>query len=394
MSEDLFNTILNSKGIYKFNEKQIIRKSSKKYFLFIPLSFLIKELKVEIPLSQRSKVEERVDYFESYLEEEYKKTKEIPDLNVLSLGFYKSSFYIIDGQHRYTALKNFFEKNKKVMKDYYVMTVTYLIDNKKGFKQIMHQINNNFISEEYLFTITEDDDEEELMEDKRNAVIQYMEKNYKIYLSEKLNCRPPFINISIFMEYLFNLYPKCSTYKLLMNIEKINKELEEEYKREDLEFYNRIQQLVGEKKEIKPFFLGKVLYEEAKIKSETLKIGRIKFGKAVRKKLWSYYFKSELYEGECMNCGQHGLKMSEYDISHIQSIKNGGSNEIHNLIILCSTCNKSIGGSNIYEHPQVCKKDIEDRIERILKKRNEEEEVTTPTKKKIPVKKEGSVLVL
>ena len=56
------------------------------------------------------------------------------------------------------------------------------------------------------------------------------------------------------MEYLFNLYPKCSTYKLLMNIEKINKELEEEYKREDLEFYNRIQQFVGERKEINHSF--------------------------------------------------------------------------------------------------------------------------------------------
>ncbi len=401
--ESMFVTILNAKGIYKFNEKQIIRKNAKKYFLYIPFNFLLRDLKTEIPLSQRTKVEERVEYFNLYIEEEYKKTKEIPDLNVLSIGFFKNSFYILDGQHRFSAISSFYEKNKKAMKDYYVMTTFYLIDTKKEFKQIMSQINNNFVSEEYLFQITEDDGDEELIEDKKEAIKNYMEKNYKIYLSEKLNCRPPFINLSILCEYLFNLYPKMSSYKMMLKIEQINKELEEEYKKTDIEFYHRIQGFIENKKDMKLLFLGKILNEEARIKLETMKQGRIRFTKALRKKLWSLYFKDETHYGQCFNCGCEKLKMSEYHISHKQSIKNGGTNEVANLIILCSTCNTSIGGTNLYDHPQVSQKDIEERIERVLKIRNQmdkdEDEEEEKMEKKKPVKKtikkeESNVLIL
>ncbi len=369
--ESLFITILNAKGIYKFNEKQIIRKNAKKYFLYIPFTFLTNELKVEIPLSQREKIEERVEYFNNFIDEEYKKTKEVPDLNILSITFFQNKFFIIDGQHRYHALKTFYEKNKRAMKDYYLLCTFYLTESKKEFRQIMAQINNNFISEEYLF-ITEDD--EETVEEKRTAVGDYMKKHYSIYLSNKINCKPPLINIGTFLTYIFDLYPNISSFRMIRKIEEINKQLEEEYKKSDPEFYNRIQEFIVDKENIKLLFMGKICYEESKIKAVSTKSGRTKFPAFIRRMLWEKFYISELYPGECMVCNKKKLKMSTYEISHIVSLKNGGSNDISNLTVLCSQCNKSLNSNNLYENPHISKEKIEEKMERILKMRDQLEE--------------------
>lgn len=422
--EQQFMNMLTSKGSYKFKEIQIIRRNKKKYFLYIPFSFLVKDLNCTIPLSQRSRVKERLDYFEEFIEEEYKKNKEIPDLNILSIGFYESKFYLMDGQHRFTALKAYYEKNKKPMKDYYIMTTCYIISNKTEFKGILSQINNNFVSEAYLFQINEEDVDDESIDVKKKNIMDYMEKNFHIYLSDKLDCKSPYINKIVFLEYIFDIYPNSSTYKMITGIDKANKELEEEYKNNDPEFYNHISEFVEERKDIKPLFFGKILEKENKIKIESLKPGRRKFSDALKRKLWFKYYKNDLVFGECMHCGYNKLTFNSFDISHIQSIKNKGSNELSNLTILCDKCNKSFGGTNLYEHPDFSIKDMEERKERLLKKKNEEEEtkskddtgtkfkkkaltkneaeetkskeeeVSSP-KKKTPIKKEGgSVLVL
>ncbi len=66
--------------------------------------------------------------------------------------------------------------------------------------------------------------------------------------------------------------------------------------------------------------------------------------------------------------------MSTYEISHIVSLKNGGSNDISNLTVLCSQCNKSLNSNNLYENPHISKEKIEEKMERILKMRDQLEE--------------------
>jgi 5-methylcytosine-specific restriction endonuclease McrA len=44
------------------------------------------------------------------------------------------------------------------------------------------------------------------------------------------------------------------------------------------------------------------------------------------------------------------ITVTTFHAGHIQSIKNGGSNNINNLEPICINCNLSMGSQNLYEY--------------------------------------------
>jgi len=70
--------------------------------------------------------------------------------------------------------------------------------------------------------------------------------------------------------------------------------------------------------------------------------------KAVRDKLWIAKF-GKSFTGKCMVCDLE-ITMIAFHVGHIKSIKNGGSNNINNLELICINCNLSMGSQNLCEY--------------------------------------------
>jgi predicted nucleic acid-binding Zn finger protein len=80
-------------------------------------------------------------------------------------------------------------------------------------------------------------------------------------------------------------------------------------------------------------------YERSKKQSAVKLIYRKKFTKAERNVIWGKYFKTE--DGYCVLCKINLKRDGKWDCSHIISLKNGGTNDISNLTVECSSCNRS-----------------------------------------------------
>jgi hypothetical protein len=78
------------------------------------------------------------------------------------------------------------------------------------------------------------------------------------------------------------------------------------------------------------------------------------FTKPKRKKVWETYAKTAPKDEDgcvaCPCCESTLLSPFEFEVGHIRSHKNGGSNALDNLIPICSLCNKSMGAMNFHEY--------------------------------------------
>lgn len=329
-------------------KSKIICINQKKYNIYIPFSFLQNNINPIIPSSQRSKDSSRVDSFVDFLEDEYKKTKVIPDLNNLHICLFNNRFYLIDGQHRYSALTTFFEKNKKCKKeDYYLMPSIYFVENKKEIKLITSRINNIFVSEEYL-VLDEDDNDDYDLDSVKEHIEMKIKELYGAYISESTQCRIPRFHLGHFKDYIFDKYPKWNAIKILDEIEKLNNQYAEEYEQHNVPYYNIVNELALKKKVI-PFYLSKIINEHQNTINPKNSHKRIKVSAAMRASLWNKYFDDETNKGECILC-QCELKMSQYHVSHIQSLKENGTYNQDNLTIMCSKCNTSLGSKNLNDY--------------------------------------------
>ena len=84
------------------------------------------------------------------------------------------------------------------------------------------------------------------------------------------------------------------------------------------------------------------------IKNPTEKKRRKTIPKKIKNDIWYRNF-GESYNGFCWVCNDK-INVFNFDCGHIQSVKNGGSDNIDNLNPLCSKCNSSMGTQNMIEY--------------------------------------------
>ena len=85
-----------------------------------------------------------------------------------------------------------------------------------------------------------------------------------------------------------------------------------------------------------------------KYKSEKPKNSRVSIPKAVKDTIWDQCFGKEAGIGKCYCCSGE-INSKKFDCGHIISVANSGTNNIDNLKPICSTCNKSMGTTNMEE---------------------------------------------
>ena len=298
--------------------------SNNTYFYFETFEEFLKK-NPQIPLCNRDYIEERVNEFYIKLLNYNNQVGDgtIPYLNVIHTAFLNNVLYICDGQHRYYSLKKFYEETRINFKFPYVMKVC---ETKDELRNYFKDLNNIFILHEIIL----EDDKIDLLE----RIKVYMKNKYSKHISQSSNPRFPNINIDQLVHFLLNSYKGYCYTEIISKMELLNNKIKEECKTSNIEYYN-----LGIKKQ--GFFIGYLF-----IKTENDN-KRKKIPQTVRNSLWSKTYNDNI-NGRCYVCNGD-ITIHTFHAGHKTSVKNGGTNNINNLEILCPSCNLSMGAQDLEE---------------------------------------------
>jgi hypothetical protein len=298
--------------------------SNNTYFYFETFKEFLKK-NPQIPLCNRDYIEERVNEFYIKLINYNNEVGDgtIPYLNVIHTAFLNNVLYICDGQHRYYALKKFYDETLINFKFPYVMKVC---ETKDELRNYFKDLNNIFILHEIIL----EDDKIDLLE----RIKVYMKNKYSKHISQSSNPRFPNINIDQLVHFLLNSYKGYGYTEIISKMELLNNKIKEECKTSNIEYYN-----IGIKKQ--GFFIGYLF-----IKTENDN-KRKKIPQTVRNTLWTKSYNDNI-NGRCYVCNGD-VTIHTFHAGHKMSVKSGGSNNINNLEILCPSCNLSMGAQDLEE---------------------------------------------
>jgi hypothetical protein len=291
----------------------------------------IKDDNPVIPLCQREYIEERVNYFYNkiinyVISDKYNDKYPIPFFNMIYCGKYNNNIYILDGQHRYYAYKKYYNETKK---NFNIIINIKNCNSQDEIKDYFRELNNNYILHDLIL------DETDM--DKTNEIKSYMKIKYSKHLSNSEVPRYPNINLDQFCNYLLQIFKNIPVKNIIEKMEELNNAKSIQLKETNFDLYQSAKKKQG-------FYLGYIF-----IKNEN-DIKRKKIPTTVRHKLWRQYYQDSM-NGNCYLC-MCNITIENYHAGHIISVRNGGTNNIDNLKIVCSLCNLSMGTQNLEEFKQ------------------------------------------
>jgi 5-methylcytosine-specific restriction endonuclease McrA len=71
--------------------------------------------------------------------------------------------------------------------------------------------------------------------------------------------------------------------------------------------------------------------------------------KQVKIIVWNHYIGEDIIKHKCLCCKKVTISITNFDVGHVLSEKNGGTHEINNLRPICGACNHSMGTENMTE---------------------------------------------
>jgi 5-methylcytosine-specific restriction endonuclease McrA len=90
--------------------------------------------------------------------------------------------------------------------------------------------------------------------------------------------------------------------------------------------------------------------KQEQLKQETIRKKKQSIPKNVKINVWNTHIDSNIQRHKCLCCKKAIISNTEFDVGHIISEKNGGTLEINNLRPICSSCNHSMGTTNMIEY--------------------------------------------
>ena len=76
---------------------------------------------------------------------------------------------------------------------------------------------------------------------------------------------------------------------------------------------------------------------------------RVALPKSVRDIVWNHYIGEDINKHRCLCCKKVLITNRQFDVGHVISANDGGTHEINNLRPICSSCNHSMGTTNMIE---------------------------------------------
>ena len=144
-----------------------------------------------------------------------------------------------------------------------------------------------------------------------------------------------FFNIQMYMKHHFINDADCKTTPKERAMEE-KKEQEDTDRREE----------EGRRAEIKK---QEEAVDDEKQRNDELKRKKQTIPKSVRTHVWDLYIGSNINEHRCICCKKTLIKITNYDVGHVISERDGGTLEISNLRPICSVCNHSMGCTNMVD---------------------------------------------
>jgi hypothetical protein len=133
--------------------------------------------------------------------------------------------------------------------------------------------------------------------------------------------------------------------KLRLEREAEKEKLRVEKEAEKLRFEKEMEEkrkTTREKKEMEESLLPPP-YEESQSK------GRKSMPSSVRDSVWNHYIGEDINKHRCLCCKKVLISNRRFEVGHVISVKEGGTDEINNLRPICSPCNHSMGTKNMIE---------------------------------------------
>jgi 5-methylcytosine-specific restriction endonuclease McrA len=342
-------------------------KKNNRLIANIPFKYVLQH-KIIIPNEQRirddDKVKEIVEVQDSYK----KKYGHFNFLNLINIHQCNNKYYLVDGQHRYTAMKRLYSNHG--YNDLNIDIELTMVENMEELKYNYAMINKNTELPEFP-----DDIDKNIPE----KVAQFFFMEYPdIWTTKKRNIRP-FLNKNNFQEAIGYLLSKINK-----NCKELNKELYdvEDLKSMILEKNERMSNwqvdiYIKNIRKIKKwpeyleicnqhkFYLGmyshmneEYCYDWVKdivreytgenLKKAPKKKNKKKIPKNLKNQVWNVYNDKKKAIAKCYCCNIEELHITSWHCGHVVAEDNGGLLTVENLRPICSNCNLTMGTQNLY----------------------------------------------
>jgi hypothetical protein len=290
----------------------------------------------------------------------------IGDLQV-AIDIDTNILYLIDGQHRYSAIKELCE----MMPDYFIsinfIKISSINSIYPTLEDVFILLNKYTPIPRYILDCMETNNlhYREIIDNFKHFVKKY----YKSYLSNAKVPRCPNISLDRMCDKIMDdsiiIFQYLSSGKELydyMNF--INKNIwvvkDTEKKGEKKgEMYSAYIQyhLTGNddwttSKELLTRFNEEYVASKITIENDTENIAKknTPIPQKVRHDVWENFFGKDYNEHNCPICNLTLISIIKFEVGHIISVANGGDNNIENLKPICEKCNRSMGIKNMEEY--------------------------------------------
>lgn len=343
-------------------------KLNNKFVGVIDANILVNKLNIETPIEQRlldkSKVQEIVHYHDCYYKSGKNKFNFLGCINIHSCNETKKN-YLIDGQHRFNAIKCLINKNK--YKNIKIMIEVIEVETYEELKENYKLINTNTELPQFPDNIDKSIPE---------RVASYFFNEYSELFISKRKPPRPYLNKNDFQEALGFF---CMKYKEELKTDISEDELKKEIisKNEKMmkwsidSYKANIRKLkkwdeyklicdhhkfyLGMYNSVNEDFVYKWISElieyctGLKVKSKKKKRKK-KIPVQIRANVWNEWIGNST-TGLCFSCRNSKLdNMKNWECGHIISEKDGGDLSINNLRPLCPSCNRSMGARNMKDY--------------------------------------------
>lgn len=330
----------------------------------IPIDKLV-AINVQTPEIQRELDQERVEDIVKYQLEFLKENKTLCFIGDITLAAFDNTFIIIDGYHRFMSMKKVY-----LYKPDYLIGVTMIHPSATlSIEDVFLLINKAEPVPDYVMQTTLDISKRTMIEE----FSKLFAAEYKHFLSKAQNPKRPCINLNTFLGK-FNkslIVEQFCTAKEMMNYLKyinINKWkdmdklhsifcIDRALKHNcgalfitcdvDDRWMNNIDWIREFSSTYHYNLRHQYFYATPTNPPVESSKKRKTIPKTIRSQVWQKVFSTNLI-GNCVCC-QRQISYDTFEVGHIVSVKNNGTNTIENLAPICGLCNRSMGSMNMLE---------------------------------------------
>jgi len=328
--------------------KESIEINNRKICKCMSKDFL--KIEVLIPNEQRIIDNEKVEEILKYQLSELKDKGCCNFMGLINIHFCEETneLYLVDGQHRYEAIRRLNETNN-IPVAFELVNVNNMEELKKNYKLI----NKNTPLPEFPESI-----DKNIPED----VAKYFRTTYPTIWSKSSRARRPHIFFNYFQEalgiivYELSIKTKAELLKLVIekNTSLSNWELENypdnsNINESMMKKCKEINLFLGLYKHVSDNFRYEWVRDIIKnssgkdIKQKKISNKKKTIPKILRTVIWDKYIGKDKRSAYCICCSNSEIKVENFHAGHIISEKEGGQTNETNLLPVCSQCNISMG---------------------------------------------------